>query len=142
MSMKFALVLALGAFVIVVILAGVLVGLPGPKSAEAPLSERVTVKVPRADTTVESSFEVSGMAPGQWFFEGSFPVQLRDANNDLVVNTYATADGEWMTTELVPFHATVEAGNYAGPATLVLLRDNPSGLPENDDSVSVPIVVQ
>jgi len=41
----------------------------------------------------------------------------------------------------VPFRVTLDVGAYSGPATLVLKRDNPSGLPENDASISVPIEV-
>jgi len=42
----------------------------------------------------------------------------------------------------VPFTAQVTVEDYSGPATLVLLKDNPSGLPENDDSVSFSVVIQ
>ncbi len=57
----------------------------------------------------------------------------------------ATAQGDWMTTDFVPFKATI---NYtADPqiigdaGTLVLKKDNPSGLHENDDSLSVPVII-
>jgi len=33
-------------------------------------------------------------------------------------------------------------GGYTGPATLILIRDNPSGLPEHDDSLPIPIVIR
>jgi len=45
-----------------------------------------------------------------------------------------------MTDELVPFIATLEFKVPAeGQGTLVLNRDNPSGLPANDDSVFIPV---
>ena len=47
-----------------------------------------------------------------------------------------------MTTADVASKADITATGYTGAATLVLKRDNPSGLPENDASVVVPITIQ
>lgn len=48
-----------------------------------------------------------------------------------------------MNENLVPFKVEIKVPNdYIGPATLVLKNDNPSGLPENDRSVAVPITVE
>lgn len=107
-----------------------------------PLSDRVTVTTPRPNATVEQTFIIAGSAPGPWFFEASFPIKVIDANGNVILNWYAEAQGDWMTTDLVTFVATASTTGYVGPATLVLLRDNPSGLPENDDSVEIPIVIQ
>ncbi len=85
---------------------------------------------------------MTGEAPGNWFFEASFPIQVRDKGNNKVGQTTGQAQSDWMTTELVPFTAEITVTGYSGPATLVLLKDNPSGLPENEDSVSIPIVIQ
>jgi hypothetical protein len=91
---------------------------------------------------VAKQFTVSGEARGNWYFEASFPIKIQDANNNQVGAGIAQAQEEWMTTEFVPFIATVTVENYSGPATLVLLKDNPSGLPEHDDSVTFPVIVQ
>ncbi|PIR83940.1 hypothetical protein COU18_00815 [Candidatus Kaiserbacteria bacterium CG10_big_fil_rev_8_21_14_0_10_51_14] len=107
-----------------------------------PLHERVSVTSPKSGSSVEKTFTVEGMAPGNWFFEASFPIQVRDPENSKIGQAIAQAGADWMTTELVPFTATITVSNYSGPATLVLLRDNPSGLPENDDALEIPIVVQ
>jgi len=52
----------------------------------------------------------------------------------------AQAEGEWMTTEFVPFKATL---NFEKPSVktgkLILKKDNPSGLSQNDDELVVPI---
>ncbi len=48
-----------------------------------------------------------------------------------------------MTTEQVAFSSNIIVeGSYRGPATLILLKDNPSGLPEHDDALEIPIVIQ
>ena len=115
---------------------------PAP-AGEEPLSARVSVSSPASGTTVGKSFAVVGEAPGNWYFEASFPIQVRDKDNNKIGQTIGQAQSDWMTTAQVPFSATMTLdASYSGPATLVLLRDNPSGLPENDDAVSIPIVIQ
>lgn len=111
-------------------------------STTQPLSVRVVVTSPKANAAVGKTFVVSGQAPGPWFFEASFPIKVIDKDGNVLLNTHATAQGEWMTTEQVTFTTTITISSYTGPATLVLMRDNPSGLPENDDAVSIDIVIQ
>ena len=107
------------------------------------LAERVIVTSPASGSQVGKTFTVVGEAPGPWYFEASFPIKVVDANNNFIGQGIAKAQTDWMTVGQVPFTATVTiSGNYSGPGTLVLLKDNPSGMPENDDSVSVPIVIQ
>ena len=112
-------------------------------TAPLPLSARVVVTSPKPNATVGKTFVVSGQAPGPWYFEASFPIKIVDKDNNFIGQGIAQAQGEWMTVEQVTFTATVTLdGAYSGPATVVLLRDNPSGLPQYDDSVSIPIVIQ
>ncbi len=115
-----------------------------PKPTEnQPLSARVKVTTPVKNTTVGSTFAVKGEAPGNWFFEADFPIQVRDKDGGVIARTYASALGEWMTTQQVEFSSTIIVeGGYKGPATLILMRSNPSGLPENDDAVEIPITIQ
>jgi hypothetical protein len=142
MQMNTLLIASIAVFVVAIILAGLLIALPAPESSEPSLADRVLITTPRSGATVGATFDVTGSAPGPWYFEASFPLEVRDAQGVLVIRTFAQAQGEWMTTEDVPFRATVSVGDFKGPATLILKRDDPSGLPENDASVSVPIVVE
>lgn len=100
----------------------------------------IRVGTPMAHQTVESPLIVEGSARGTWFFEASFPAHLRDANGNILASAPATAQGEWMTAEFVPFRATLL---FAPPATatgtLVLEKDNPSGLPEHADAFEIPV---
>lgn len=143
----FLLVLSL----IIIGLAWVLFAIPAPAVAptlEAPQGEealhsQVSVLSPVKESTVGKTFVVMGQAPGNWYFEASFPIEVRDASGAVLTTVVAQAQSDWMTTELVPFLAEVAlTGSYTGPATLVLKRDNPSGLPENDDQLEIPIVIQ
>lgn len=105
-------------------------------------SDKVVVSSPLPGATVGSTFTVKGAAPGNWYFEASFPIEVRDPSGTLLAQLPAQAEGEWMTTEQVSFSVDISTQDYTGPATLVLHRDNPSGLPENDSSVEIPIIIR
>ena len=101
----------------------------------------IQVDAPMQGATIASPLIVRGKAPGQWFFEASFPVTLLDGNGNVLVATHVDAKSDWMTADLVPFEATL---TFALPTTvmgtLVLKKDNPSGLPEHAGSVSIPVL--
>lgn len=90
--------------------------------------------------TITSPLTLTGEARGYWYFEASFPVELYDSNNLLLASGIATAQGDWMTENFVPFTTTL---SFNQPATatgsLILKKDNPSGEPANDDSLIVPV---
>lgn len=124
-----------------------------PHAASAPSSDDgitwhnasadlITLDLIHPGVTVLPQFTVSGKARGTWYFEASFPVEILDKDGNRLVALPAEAQGEWMTEDFVPFEAEVDLGTYSGPATLVLHKDNPSGDPSRDASMSLPIVVQ
>lgn len=103
----------------------------------------IVISTPHAGGVTGKEFLVKGSVRGGWFFEGVFPVEVRSQRGEKLVSTYAAAEGNWMTTESVVFTAKVTVpATYIGPATLILRKDNPSGLRENDASVAIPINVQ
>lgn len=114
----------------------------GGSTNENPPVETSLVRVdyPRPNESVSNPLTVVGSARGNWFFEASFPIRVLDANGRELGVSPAQAQGDWMTTEFVPFTGTI---TFAAPTTqtgtLVLEKDNPSGLPENADEVRVPI---
>ena len=138
--MDIKIIIALVVLLAAVILGGVLIASPSPSGSPF-VSEKVKVTLPFPGATVLKEFIVTGEARGVWYFEASFPVEVHDPEGNVVGRGLATAKGEWMTEEFVPFSAPVNIENYSGPATLVLIKDNPSGLPEHDDSVSFGIIV-
>ena len=110
-------------------------------TSSSPLNEQgVQVASPLPNALIESPLTVTGTATGDWFFEGQFPLCILDGSNTEIACGQAHAQGEWMTTDSIPFTATF---TFATPTTdtgkLVLKKDNPSGLPANDKSVSLPI---
>lgn len=104
----------------------------------------IVVDTPRAGAKVTSPLTVRGKARGMWFFEASFPLELISEDGEVIASGIATAEGEWMTEEFVPFTALlafdlVEAKTRGDKVTLVLRKDNPSGLSEFDDSLEIDL---
>ena len=105
--------------------------------------DAIIVKRPDAGDEIGHTFKVSGEARGTWYFEASFPIEVRDASGTVLYQGPVSADGDWMTEEFVPFSEEITVpGGYAGAATLILKKDNPSGEPDKDASVSVPVVFE
>lgn len=109
-----------------------------PNSTDA-TADMIIVDSPKANQTVVSPLIVSGRARGTWYFEASFPVRLLDDLGNEIAVEPAQADGDWMTTDWVPFQVILDFETTAPSGTVVLQKDNPSGLPEHDASVSVPV---
>lgn len=103
-------------------------------------NQLIRVTSPAPNSIVRSPLVITGEARGNWYFEASFPVKMLDANGRVLGEHYAEAQGDWMTTNFVPFRATF---NFATSTTetgmLVLEKDNPSGLPQNDAEIRIPI---
>lgn len=132
------------AVIVLAALGAVLVLKSLPRSAlpdAKPFSnDTVRIFTPLPDALVRSPLQVRGEARGTWYFEASFPIRVLAADGTELGVTPAESESDWMTTEFVPFSATVA---FAEPATatgfLVLEKDNPSGLPEHADSVRIPV---
>lgn len=97
---------------------------------------------PLPNEVVKSPLKITGEARGFWFFEASFPVFLVNWDGLIIAEGIATAKDDWMTEDFVPFEATLEfeIPKYKNNGALILKKDNPSGLPEHDDALEVPIL--
>jgi hypothetical protein len=110
-------------------------------------SDQVTLRVPLPNEEIESPLHIAGNARGNWFFEASFPVVLTNWDGLIIAEGVAAAEGDWMTTEFVPFTASLtfvnpfKSGNpdFMQRGTLILKKDNPSGLPEHEGALEIPI---
>ncbi len=104
------------------------------------IPDLIIVKEPMGNSVVKSPLVVSGEARGLWFFEGSAPVRIVLADGSIIGSSNLTA-GEWMTEEFVPYSGTVEfvVPLDADRGFVVINRANPSGLPENDQRLSIPV---
>lgn len=106
-------------------------------------TDLIVVELPFPGAVVGKQFSVIGEARGNWYFEASFPVKVIGNDGEVLFSGFATAQGDWMQTGFVPFKLDISVPeSYIGPATLILQKDNPSGLPENDAALSFPIVIE
>lgn len=100
----------------------------------------IQVQKPRPNEFVQSPLKIEGKARGYWFFEASFPIRLIDENGKELGIAIAQSLSDWMTEDFVPFEVTLE---FSPPTTkkgtLILEKDNPSGLPENEDELRIPV---
>lgn len=100
----------------------------------------IRVQKPGPNELVQSPLEIEGEARGYWFFEASFPIRLIDENGRELGVGIAQALSDWMTEDFVSFKANLE---FQPPTTkkgtLILEKDNPSGLPENSDELRIPV---
>ena len=102
----------------------------------------IKVVAPAKDEQLVSPFIVSGTARGSWFFEAVFPVKLVDENNNVLVSGQARATSDWATGDYVPFTAELTfTTSTTAKGYLILKNDNPSGLPENDIELKIPVIL-
>ncbi len=100
----------------------------------------IRVETPQAGTVIRSPLTVRGEAKGPWYFEGDFPLLLRDNEGEILARGVASAKGEWMTTDFVPFVGKLVFTAPEGMlGELILQKDNPSGRRELDYSLTIPV---
>ncbi|PIT86718.1 MAG: hypothetical protein COU33_01575 [Candidatus Magasanikbacteria bacterium CG10_big_fil_rev_8_21_14_0_10_43_6] len=94
----------------------------------------------QAGDLISSPLLLSGEA-ADWYFEGSFPVRVEDTDDNVLGEGFVTAQGDWMTSDLVPFTGYITF-NSAGATEgqVVFMKDNPSGLTELDEQIVIPVL--
>jgi hypothetical protein len=112
---------------------------PTPTQSASASSTNVKNISPKAGSTIASPVTITGSAK-TWYFEASFPIKITDANGKVLGQGPAQAQGDWQTTAFVPFKAVISfASSTTKTGFIVLMKDNPSGDPARDESVSVQI---
>jgi hypothetical protein len=101
----------------------------------------VILNSPLKEERISSPLIIRGKARGTWFFEASFPVILTDWDGLIIAEGFATAKENWMTEDFVEFegYLNFEKPSYGKRGSLILKKDNPSGLPEHDDALEITI---
>ena len=104
------------------------------------MHEKIKITTPEINDTITTPLEIAGEARGSWYFEAVFPIVLLDNAGTEIARTSAWAQGDWMTEDFVPFFARLEFTKpVSETGAVVLQKDNPSGLPEHDESLVIPI---
>ncbi|HRZ30517.1 MAG TPA: DUF333 domain-containing protein [Candidatus Paceibacterota bacterium] len=101
----------------------------------------------KAGDNITSPLKITGEVRGNWSFEASFPIILTNWDGLIIAEVPARLLGDWMTTDFVPFEAELKFTkpanptnqDYASKGSLILKKDNPSGLPEHDAAYELPI---
>jgi hypothetical protein len=115
----------------------------GNKTANQEKTDLIKISEPKSGDKIKSPVSVSGEARGNWYFEASFPVQVLDEDGTVLGSSSVQAKGGWMTEDFVPFTGEIDFSKPKGKTgTIIFKKDNPSGLPANDDSVSIPVGFQ
>lgn len=102
---------------------------------------QIFITSPKENISIGNPLHIEGRAPGNWFFEASAPVTLTNWDGLIIAEGYITAIGDWMTTDYVPFSGDINftKPDYGANGFLILQKDNPSDMPENDDSAQMTI---
>ncbi len=99
----------------------------------------VIINSPQPGEVISSPLVISGLAKGSWFFEATLPIKLLDDKGQTITATFAQAESDWMTSDLVPFKALLDFKTKATSGYLLIAKDNPSGLAEHDASVRISV---
>lgn len=103
-------------------------------------ADQIHVTSPVSGATIASPLGIQGEAVGNWYFEASFPITLKDANGNVLANAPAQAIGNWMTTDFVPFSAVLTFSTPSTPTGMLILQnDNPSGDPAMSKQIEIPV---
>jgi hypothetical protein len=151
-------VIVIGLFIVALIAAAMLILIPAPNTAVAPTgnnfatttqnqgnaadkADKIVASAPKVGDAITSPLTISGKARGNWYFEAVFPIQIKDASGKVVAQGQGHAQGEWTTTDFVPFTATIDFPPQAkgSSGTVVLKKDNPSGDPSRDEELDIPV---
>ena len=109
---------------------------PTPTNGPGVKAPAVTITSPRPGELLTSPLTIAGEARG-WYFEGSFPVELKDANGATLATGQATAQSDWTTADPVPFKAVLTfVGN--GERHAYLEKRQPVGLARERRSSELP----
>lgn len=102
-------------------------------------TDLITIENPRPNQRIKSPLNITGRARGQWFFEADAPAKLVDKNGNIIAEGHIQAQGEWMTSNFVIYEGKIIFETNERSGKLIIEKANPSGLPENADSLEIPV---
>lgn len=106
-----------------------------------PTPALILISSPDLSEPLVSPQKITGTIDKSFVFEGSFPFILSDTAGKILQKGTASApnwlDSPGLTT---PFELTLKFKAATGSGTLTIAKDNPSDLPENDQSIMLPVL--
>lgn len=111
------------------------------KIINTPLLQPVVISSPDLSQAIKSPLTLKGQIDPSWVFEASFPIELFDnQNKSLYVGTASVPNWTEGDNQFIDFTAIIKFSTTAASGILEIRNDNPSGLPENDKSISIPVI--
>lgn len=99
------------------------------------------ISSPDFSQSLSSPFVVTGKVDPSWVFEASFPIELfDDQGNSLFLGTASVPKWTETGAAFADFTAKINFSTTATSGTLEFKKDNPSGLPENNQSFKIPVI--
>jgi hypothetical protein len=104
-----------------------------------PETKNAKVSSPLIGDVVKSPLKISGTAQN-WYFEATFPIRIEDDKGKVLAGGQAHATEEWTKGGWIPFESELEFDpGTAEKGIIILENDNPSGLPENSESLTMEV---
>ena len=101
----------------------------------------VMITLENFNNTMSCPLIIKGSVSGVWFFEAGFTVQLVSDQGTVATFLARAIEDNWMTEQPVNFLAEYDCAQCPENTNLELRlqKSNPSGLPDFDDYISLPI---
>ncbi|MFA5025566.1 MAG: Gmad2 immunoglobulin-like domain-containing protein [Candidatus Shapirobacteria bacterium] len=108
-----------------------------------PRSSPVVILSPDISKPLLSPQKIIGLIDKSWVFEGSFPLELFDNQDKIIYQGKASAPN-WIedTDKFTTFTANLVFKTTSKSGFLKIKNDNPSGLPQNNKSLIIPIIYE
>ncbi|MEI8174761.1 MAG: hypothetical protein WCG28_02300 [bacterium] len=95
------------------------------------------------NTKVHGVVSYRGIIKGGYFFEGNILINILDLNKKVLKASNGIAKSDWMTSGEVNFEGNIDFTNLPkGSVYFEIHNDNASGLPSNDKSILIPIIIE
>lgn len=141
------------AFLLTIVLIGIIflnkeIFIPSPKSEEISTNEETQLSSYIQNLNISenemlsSPLSLTGEAR-LLYSEGIFPIEIISKEGSVVASASATALGDWMTEDFVPFEAVLTfLVEKDTEAFVVLKKSNPPGEKENDLEFQIPVLLK
>ena len=114
---------------------------PTPSVTPVPSLSPIIILSPDISQSLKSPQKIVGLIDKTWVFEGSFPLELFDNQYRSLFKGNAAAPN-WLDddSKYTNFSATLNFITKKQTGFLMIKNDNPSGIPQNDKSLTIPVV--
>jgi hypothetical protein len=112
-----------------------------PTITPIPSISPVVILSPNLTLPLKSPQKIIGLVNRSWVFEAAFPIELFSAKNKSLYQGSASVPN-WSegSDKFIQFSAILNFSTPEKTGYLKINNDNPSGLPQNDKSIQIPVI--